>query len=401
VLEAHKIILNEDIEQEEKMNNLFVILDRNTGQVIERKSYTTTGREDKYKLKEQMNGIILRCCCKNHVEIKISSDLRFYKSKKSDKHDEDCTRFRNDYRFNSEYDKGWKTDEEGNHSVRVGSLIPKEKKEPQEVENQEPKGSIHSGTSVTNYKVEALGLIRKINMMTWETLACNYGKNPENLSKFNQTIYYTLKKITLLGTKKKLSDIEYKREKIASMKAGKDVAFIYMYVDGLEDKGTYHLLRVKDHFSSIHRFYVNKEEYEEEWNREIGHSDILVVGGFAYKKGKESKILTLGQYALMAVSEQGLFVESSFEKVAYEAFHQDNRVFYKPYRELEEYGGKIPDIILVNRKKTMIGEIFGMNTPEYLENRENKLRLAEEISDIYDFWKWDVYKGENLILPDK
>jgi predicted nuclease of restriction endonuclease-like RecB superfamily len=59
----------------------------------------------------------------------------------------------------------------------------------------------------------------------------------------------------------------------------------------------------------------------------------------------------------------------------------------------------LPDIIVIDRDKAIIGEIFGMNTDEYLAKRKRKIQVANNISEIYDFWKWDAYLGQELLEP--
>jgi hypothetical protein len=378
------------------VNNLFSVLDRKTGKLIQRLSFSTTDESDRQKLRDKMDNIIIQCCCRNKVEMKISSKFYFYSVRKAVKHHEHCTKFSN-YQSISIYDKGWKSDDEGNHVVRLVSLLPQKEKEAGEM--GEKRSRVYTNTSITNGRVEIFGLISKINMMTWERMACSYRKTPNSLEDFGKSLYHTLRSIRPTGMNKTLLEMEYKKSNEKDMKEQKDVAFIYMYVEELEQREGYCLLRVRDRFGSTFRFYVNEEEYKQELQKERGHSDMLVVGGFIYKHSKGAKILTLGKFALIPISKHGLFVESSYEKQVYELLTEAKRVFYKPYLELEEYGGKKPDLILLDGTKKVIGEIFGMNSREYLWNRHEKMVIANQIKYLYDFWKWDAYKGEPLILP--
>jgi hypothetical protein len=48
----------------------------------------------------------------------------------------------------------------------------------------------------------------------------------------------------------------------------------------------------------------------------------------------------------------------------------------------------------LDTKRPVIGEIFGFNSRDYLEERARKLALADELKEEYGFWKWDAYAKE-------
>ncbi|MCW0351048.1 DUF1173 domain-containing protein [Pantoea ananatis] len=100
---------------------------------------------------------------------------------------------------------------------------------------------------------------------------------------------------------------------------------------------------------------------------------------------------TVIDVALMTVSERFIPLDSGYEKVVEEKLWQEKRAFIKPLR----YDGEddvFPDFVLkdVAGADALPMEVFGMNTPEYLQRKQVK-------TDYYDteygpgrWWSWNA-----------
>ena len=94
----------------------------------------------------------------------------------------------------------------------------------------------------------------------------------------------------------------------------------------------------------------------------------------------------------------GLYGESSYERNLFNILSEQNRLFYKPYKEIDEYG-YTPDIIFLDTKKPTIGEIFGMDHEDYKILKDKKLERGKSLKN-YNFWYWDAFKNKNIpIIP--
>ncbi|MED4072277.1 hypothetical protein [Priestia endophytica] len=396
----------------------FAIYEKKTGRFLEEQSYQSTTEYylSRLKEKQEKGEITLYCCCSNRIEMKVSKKPHLYPANRENRHSTNCVRHPQ-YEGTNDYEKAWGYDEEkGEHVVRVESMIPSSKT--QQLENPikeggEQKNKIYIKRGGTKRKGEAtiFGLATKLNMMAWQRIVLGKKKMlPKDAFELAKHVYGVSNNIRLSNKKKPLSTMFHRSINIRDVQVEKDIFFIYMYYNdekwGESDElfnGT-----IKDivyginSFKQEHGFYIDTNEFKEKLSREL-HSNTYVIAGFAYKAFKYDKKLTLGNYCLIPTSEAGLFVESSYEKQVYEALYNQQRKFYKPYLSIDEYGGFVPDLIIEEAgKKSIIGEVFGINNDEeYEQRRREKIDLSkkEEFKSLYDFWKWDANKGDKLILP--
>ncbi|MGC0880091.1 DUF1173 family protein [Pantoea agglomerans] len=101
--------------------------------------------------------------------------------------------------------------------------------------------------------------------------------------------------------------------------------------------------------------------------------------------------------ALMTVSSRFIPLDSSWEGVIEEKLWQEKRQFIKPLR----YDGEadvFPDFLLkdVPGREIVPLEVFGMNTPDYLERKAVKLEHYREEYGEGNWWSWDVHKADAL-----
>jgi len=399
----------------------FKVCDR-AGDLLEEESYDSVTEQYLNNLKERQERgeIALFCCCSNEIEMKISkkkNHLYLHPTKRKPGHAADCVRHPQ-YEGSSDYEKAWRYDEDrGEYVVSVEDLISSSsKKESQEQTNKdsERKSKVfieYSNNSKKKGKATIFGLATKLNMMAWRNIVLGKKKRlPEDAFELAKHVYGVSTHVRLSNTRVPISQMFYKSVKIKKARTQKDIFFVYMYyssqrrgnVDKLSHGKSQGIVYGKDAFRVEHDFYVSIDEFNEKLSKEP-HSNIYVIAGFAYKQHENHEKLTLGTYCLIPVSEKGLFVESFYERKVYDALCTANRCFYRPYLPIAEYEQFVPDLIIEEKgRKTIIGEVFGIeDNEEYERTREEKISLSEKVGflELYDFWKWDANKGDDLILP--
>ena len=391
-----------------KGNSFFKVIDIKTRKVHARYRYDDATEPQKRWLKKRMNQkeIILKCGCSAEIEQRIRvNDLAIYNATNKTKHDESCTK-NSTYVSHSQYLKGLKENEDG-FDAHVAGIYGNQKRERPETDNEKPNriAITSTNTSVKQGELTPFGFATLLNMMAWEHAVIKEERLIQDHQDMLRKIYGQSNKFNLYispRTKKSLKDLAFNSKKIKNMKEKKDFFYVYMKLEEKFEKKygdkLVHFVKALNGNGYHTNFYIDPEEYESELMKERGHSLEYFIAGFAYKSTPNASILTLRNFALVPITRQGLFVESSYEKEAYEFFCNHNQLFYKPYKDIPEYEKKIPDVMFIKGEERIIGEVFGMNTEDYLRAREEKLRLAEEMKDSYGFWKWDVGQ-EPLTLP--
>jgi len=125
----------------------------------------------------------------------------------------------------------------------------------------------------------------------------------------------------------------------------------------------------------------------------------LPVKKFRQRDGKPVpyNTCTVIDAALMTVSPRFISLDSSWEGVIEEKLWQEKRQFIKPLR----YDGEadvFPDFLLkdVPGREIVPLEVFGMNTPDYLERKAVKLTHYREKYGEGNWWSWDAHKADAL-----
>lgn len=353
--------------------------------------------------------ISLYCdCIDEQIELKVGKREETYylynaKQGYRNKHDPKCPRYSN-YIGKTEYDTGWKQDEDAFTATLDSDIFNMcEEEEPGVDAPPQPytpraKGYINPTTQ--KGEVTLLGLVTKLNLIAWERCS-RIGKLPDSLEEFLKKVYGAMKKIKLTNKRvESLQEINYGSIKTVDMKVKKTFIFVYMRLLTVEND-QYNENRVviycRNSFGDEKKFYHDKTKFYEVYNNmrfENLTRQIVFVGGFVYKATDRSSILTFSSMCIFVTNKLGLYCESSYELETYNKLCDNNRLFYKPYTSLSEYGDLKPDIIFLDTEKPTIGEVFGFNSPEYLEERERKLQLAENLKESYGFWRWDAYNNE-------
>lgn len=101
--------------------------------------------------------------------------------------------------------------------------------------------------------------------------------------------------------------------------------------------------------------------------------------------------------ALMVVSPRFIPLDSSHEATIEKKLWEEERAFIKPLRYDSEED-TLPDFILTDTESedTVPLEVFGMNTPEYIERKLHKqAQYAEKYGDD-KWWSWDATMPDAL-----
>lgn len=116
-------------------------------------------------------------------------------------------------------------------------------------------------------------------------------------------------------------------------------------------------------------------------------------------KGKKYKVDVIN-FALMRVTDQWIPVSSSYEHELADMLVAQDRCFTKPLRYDADESVFFPDFLLKDiGNKDYPMEVFGMNTPEYLAQKELKSKWYDENYGINGWWSWDATKDAMPTLP--
>lgn len=358
------------------------------------------------------NSDISLCCDCNdeQIELKVGKreDTYYIHNAKQgyrDKHNPKCPRH-SYYSGNSEYDTGWKQDEDNFTATLDSDIFNTGREEEPGVEAPPrpyaPRAKGYVNPTTQKGEVTLLGLVTKLNLIAWERCSRN-GNLPDSLEEFLRKVFGTMKKIKLTNKRvESLQEINHGTIKTADIKVKKTFVFVYMRLLKVEND-PYNESRVliycRNSFGDDKKFYYDKAKFHEVYDNvrfEDLTKQIVFVGGFVYKATDKSSILTFSSMCMFVVNKLGLYCESSYELETYNKLCENKRLFYKPYSSMPEYGDLKPDIIFLDTNKPTIGEVFGFNSPEYLTDRERKLQLAEDLKESYGFWKWDAFNNETI-----
>lgn len=406
------------------VNQSFQVYDCKTKQIREIISYSSskaTNESYLLTLKEEADKrhIQITCCCSNHVPMKVSNTKQpyLYPATRHQPHAIDCVR-NPQYSPQTEYEKAWKYDEEkGQFMVQVEKpFSPRKKKESDEREKMEER--IYRETQNGGKKkgeVTVFGLSTKLNMMAWQNIVEGKKRLPEGITEVISHMWGASKQIHLSTQQESLQEQFYETylmkagNSISKMEPKKDFVFVCMLYQAhyREDKEASKEVIGKKTYNVVYGrssvwnkdvgFYVEEiEAFEYEIQKEP-HSDLYLLVGFAYRESAyHHRKLTLGRYCLVPITKEGLFVESSIEKNIYESLYHEGRLFIKPYYTIEGYADFIPDYLLLDRRKPVIGEIFGVqNNLKYDERKQEKFAhiKKEEFKERYYFTYHDARKS--------
>ena len=108
-------------------------------------------------------------------------------------------------------------------------------------------------------------------------------------------------------------------------------------------------------------------------------------------RNRPSSCSTVIDVALMTVSPRLIPLDSGYEAAVEEKLWQEKRAFIKPLR----YDGEedvFPDFVLtdVAGMEALPMEVFGMNTPDYLQRKQVKTALYDREYGAGRWWQWEA-----------
>lgn len=387
------------------MNGSFKVVDILTKRVIKVYSYATITDKEKKKLRENNNILMFCCCGKEDIEQKISLDLKIYNAVNRAVHDIDCYKH-HDYQP-IDYKSGWGEEmQDGKivYTANLVGLIPENKKETIPVDDRIGTTS-NMGNNASIQKVEGKVTIRgfctRLNLLTWKKYRYFQAKEKVSIEEFGKKIFAMSGQIQISSKKKFLGDLWFKKSKVKTLNPKKDSLFIYMKYIDYEEKEYGVKVQCVDNFGKKHFFFAEKDVLDDKLTNERVVNGTMIISGFVHRKKLNSEVLYLGEFSLFKVNKYGLFSESSHEIEVYEEMTNKDIPFYKPFEGLLEFNDYKADFIIDSTKK-IVGEVFGVNTEQYLIDREKKIQLMNNLKDTYDFWYWDAYTGELMPrIPDE
>ena len=119
-----------------------------------------------------------------------------------------------------------------------------------------------------------------------------------------------------------------------------------------------------------------------------------VVGLFLVEKSVKGN-LAVSDVALMLVSNEYIPCDSHYELRLANKLVAEKRVFEKPTTPYPAIG-IMPDFVLLDTHFPIYIEVWGMQTPEYLERKAEKIRQYDEQG--LDLWQWDAISSR--LIPD-
>lgn len=166
-----------------------------------------------------------------------------------------------------------------------------------------------------------------------------------------------------------------------------------------------HLMIKGRHLGSNKSFEMLCETYK--WQDSLtslrGVGEPYLIGGWVYNTGY-GQPAEYRSIAVVPVSDNGVFVESSYERQFYNACHQQERLIIRPYnlKYYPSWSGMLPDGLFLDTPIETIVEIFGMseNQEEYHLRKNQKIAHYSKLKDArrkpYDFWYWEAYGGVRM-----
>ena len=395
---------------------------------------TQTGEEEEYKyrdlrlnkqLKKELrvrtmenNELRFYCGCniKEPIEMKISNGERMIYTAKNSmvaKHSQYCIKGNN----NSEYNPGFKEKEDGDgYIVKTKfKLAPPIKPNSCAKKDDEIEEGISiskqrlSDFNVIDGKLTFSALVKNLNVQTWNNHAKNKNKIVD-IYDFNRKIYGMSSKMNLVSGRNENSGVSIQSIFFDSTKDynlnSKEVRFVYMFLDRYEKINNCYKVYGKD----INKYGKSKTVFfnapteliegvleKSKINQELLKNHNIIMSGLVYKN--RAGFLEFYELTFMLVNDYGLYSESKNEVEYYNLLYNCDIYFYKPRWYIEGYGEHISDAELVDlyNGKTVLIEVFGYKTDEYMKEREDKIKFIEtELRDSHVLLQWNPCFNEPI-----
>lgn len=330
--------------------------------------------------------------------------------------------FHSDHEGDGEHEKGWKETYENNGPSYTITPITKyfvpakarEKKAdiiettPYSETQRSPKRE--KGKT----KVTLMGMTSKLNGLA-SLDSYNKGIAPKSIREHIRQAFGTSLKINM-GRTGNLQELWYSKYTFHAL-TGKEAQYVYMPLLKIT-RAVYP--KSGDVIPGLFELVVDRNSFDEKKADELRikcpetlleaaikqhRGDLrgfaVIASGFVKRnKYKQPEFISL---ALLPVSKNGVWSESSYEKKVFDQLADASLHFYKPVATMDEYGGMMPDFILQNpidTDKVVIGEVFGIEGVEaYTRQKEKKVECMKAFPPNKNGWYWDVSATKLAIPP--
>jgi hypothetical protein len=126
------------------------------------------------------------------------------------------------------------------------------------------------------------------------------------------------------------------------------------------------------------------------FNPDPSSGRVIALAQVEASNGTSLRVVAL---ALMVCSRDYVPVDSMYEAQLAHKLVDEGRAFTKPIK-LDEDEGLLPDFILTDTRPPTMLEVFGMETPEYLRRKEEKIRLYGEREQV--LWSWEAISDKRI-----
>lgn len=262
------------------------------------------------------------------------------------------------------------------------------------------------------------GFLRNLISESWEIKTYKEQKTISFEEFYGFMIYYT--KYIKANGKYKLNDILcnapynksnnsnfYRQKNVRSMRNSPGYMFVISKFIGKRniDDNKYEIVLSNIRTNENFKYICDKSIWDDAVSINTVTEPPFIVGGYA-RYNRKVRGIQLFSCAVVPISNNGVFVESSYERRLYNYLHQENRIFVKPYKAYYSFKNMKPDGILVDtapKCKTII-EVFGESKDNIIYHKR-RLQKIKHFSSLkkYNFWKWDAYLDSSTIpdLPPK
>lgn len=336
--------------------------------------------KDKFKNQREY----MRCGCRNDSRLyyRISEDLKIYPEHNNYKHDQYCSRFRNES-GEEERKTGYVVNEEDGEVTAFLTFNPKDYNQPEDIEkeeaaenenNEDTEQEEEDGSIIEkdkgikkivekkDPKLSLGGLIRSINVDTFTERMLN-DRKINSRETFSKMVYYRMLKVRASRMKKTLGELTLEKDGVkffylpfagAIKEQVKGMTKCYLCSRGIDGK-VYNNLIFPDVMNKAIKEFVKAYGIEP--------NDDTVMAGFQYNKKSRSGGLykVLGRVKLFQISEIGLYCRNLIEKDAFDEIcrivgQNKDFKFWVPAEDesiggIISVSGKIRKILILFRSK--------------------------------------------------
>jgi hypothetical protein len=323
----------------------------------------------------------------------------------------------------SNYHANWVVDEEtGEIRVRFEEpfTIEKAKKLQREEEGEEDEEEKQPPRERTNTynRISLYAFFMRLLLEAWNVRLRNHkvaldtgkqSKYPDLPSVYKSIETYWSTKI-VFGKNRVLQKVLYSgradisRAAYAVKKEYKLNMMTLLQYESVEDINDSHCLVKARHLSAGNEVDIlcEKSMWDSAISSLSGIEAPYLVGGWVYDTGY-GKPVEYRSISVVPVSQNGVIVDSSYERSFYNQCHTLNRLILRPYnlKYYPSWHGMLPDGLFLDTPVQTIVEIFGMseNQVEYHERKEQKIAHFTTLFSAkkpFDFWFWNAYQGDHI-----